>query len=94
VLKGLVLSFGGVRAVDGLDLTLRAGEVHGLIGPNGSGKTTTLNIISGYYSPEAGSLELGDGPLPSGGRRSARRGHRPHLPDAAPDRRSPRCCRT
>jgi branched-chain amino acid transport system permease protein len=66
VLKGLVLSFGGVRAVDGLDLTLRAGEVHGLIGPNGSGKTTTLNIISGYYSPEAGSLELGDGPLPSG----------------------------
>lgn len=65
-LKGLVLSFGGVRAVDGLDLTLRAGEVHGLIGPNGSGKTTTLNIISGYYKPEAGRLDLGDGPLPLG----------------------------
>ena len=65
-LKGLVLSFGGVRAVDGLDLRLRAGEVHGLIGPNGSGKTTTLNIISGYYTPEAGCLELGDGPLAPG----------------------------
>ncbi|MDB5413286.1 MAG: hypothetical protein JWR10_1621, partial [Rubritepida sp.] len=65
-LQGLVLSFGGVRAVDGLDLTMRAGEVHGLIGPNGSGKTTTLNVISGYYRPEAGSLTLDDGPLPPG----------------------------
>ena len=55
-LKGIVLSFGGVRAVDGVDLQLKTGEVHGLIGPNGSGKTTTLNVISGYYKPQSGSV--------------------------------------
>ncbi len=55
-LKGIVLSFGGVRAVDGVDLQLLTGEVHGLIGPNGSGKTTTLNVISGYYTPQQGSV--------------------------------------
>ncbi|MBL6457704.1 branched-chain amino acid ABC transporter ATP-binding protein/permease [Belnapia sp. T6] len=65
-LRGIVLAFGGVRAIDGLDLDLRQGEVHGLIGPNGSGKTTTLNVISGYYRPQAGSMTLGDAPLPPG----------------------------
>ena len=55
-LKNIVLSFGGVRAVDGVDLQVRSGEVHGLIGPNGSGKTTTLNVISGYYTPQQGSV--------------------------------------
>jgi branched-chain amino acid transport system permease protein len=59
VLKDVVLSFGGVRAIDGLDLQIRPGEVHGLIGPNGSGKTTTLNVISGFYRPENGSVVLG-----------------------------------
>jgi ABC-type branched-subunit amino acid transport system ATPase component len=48
-----------VRAIDGLDLTISPGQVHGLIGPNGSGKTTTLNVISGYYSPEAGGVAVG-----------------------------------
>ena len=52
-LEQVALSFGGVRAIDGLDLEIRPGEVHGLIGPNGSGKTTTLNVISGYYAPQA-----------------------------------------
>jgi ABC-type branched-subunit amino acid transport system ATPase component/ABC-type branched-subunit amino acid transport system permease subunit len=64
LLKGIVLSFGGVRAIDGLDLEVAPGQVHGLIGPNGSGKTTTLNVISGFYHPEAGSVTLGGGPLP------------------------------
>jgi branched-chain amino acid transport system permease protein len=50
-LSGVRLSFGGVRAIDGLDLVLHPGEVHGLIGPNGSGKTTTLNVISGFSRP-------------------------------------------
>ena len=53
-LHQVALSFGGVRAIDGLDLEIHPGEVHGLIGPNGSGKTTTLNVISGYYAPQAG----------------------------------------
>ena len=57
-LNGVVLAFGGVRAVDGLDFCLNRGEIHGLIGPNGSGKTTTLNIISGYYPPSAGNARL------------------------------------
>jgi branched-chain amino acid transport system permease protein len=64
-LAGIVLSFGGVRAIDGLDLVVRPGEVHGLIGPNGSGKTTTLNVISGYYRPQQGTLGLGDAVLPA-----------------------------
>ena len=59
-LKEIVLAFGGVRAVDQVDLQLRTGEVHGLIGPNGSGKTTTLNVISGYYAPQAGSVHHED----------------------------------
>jgi len=62
-LRHVTLSFGGVRALDGLDLEIRPGEVHGLIGPNGSGKTTALNVISGYYRPEAGAATLGGTPL-------------------------------
>ena len=58
------LHFGGVRAIDGLDIEIRSGEVHGLIGPNGSGKTTTLNVISGYYPPTAGGAELNGMPFP------------------------------
>jgi ABC-type branched-subunit amino acid transport system ATPase component/ABC-type branched-subunit amino acid transport system permease subunit len=57
-LKGVSLSFGGVRAIDDLDLEIRPGEVHGLIGPNGSGKTTTLNVISRYYAPQHGRVLL------------------------------------
>lgn len=65
-LSGIVLSFGGLRAIDGLDLTVRPGEVHGLIGPNGSGKTTTLNVISGYYRPQQGNAQFGAAPLVAG----------------------------
>ncbi|MGD9805229.1 MAG: ATP-binding cassette domain-containing protein [Hyphomicrobiaceae bacterium] len=57
-LKGIVLAFGGVRAVDGVDLDIRGGEIHGLIGPNGSGKTTTLNAISGFYVPQEGTVNV------------------------------------
>ncbi|ALM87196.1 hypothetical protein ASB57_23155 [Bordetella sp. N] len=65
-LRDIVLSFGGVRAIDGLTLAITPGQVHGLIGPNGSGKTTTLNVISGYYRPQAGTLRLAGAPLPAG----------------------------
>ena len=57
-LHQVALSFGGVKAIDGLDLEINPGQVHGLIGPNGSGKTTTLNVISGYYAPKQGEVRL------------------------------------
>ncbi|HLE67608.1 MAG TPA: ABC transporter ATP-binding protein [Burkholderiales bacterium] len=53
-LKGLSRSFGGVHAVDSLDLTVGDGEIVGLIGPNGSGKSTTVNLITGLFPPSAG----------------------------------------
>src|SRR3978361_716317 len=65
-LRGITLSFGNVRAIDGLDLDVAPGQIHGLIGPNGSGKTTTLNVISGYYAAKAGTMTLGDDTLPPG----------------------------
>ncbi len=55
-LRGLSKSFGGVLAVDNLDMTVSPGEVRGLIGPNGSGKTTTLNLVSGQYTPTRGEV--------------------------------------
>jgi len=55
-LKGLSRHFGGVRAVDGLDLTVRKGEIVGLIGPNGSGKSTTVNLITGLFPVDSGTV--------------------------------------
>lgn len=58
-LRGLVRHFGGIRAVDGVDLTLAAGEIRGLIGPNGAGKSTLVGLISGRIAAEAGVIRLG-----------------------------------
>jgi len=58
---GLVKTFGPTRALDGLDLSVRAGEVHGFLGPNGAGKTTTLRILLGLIRPDAGTARLLDG---------------------------------
>jgi branched-chain amino acid transport system ATP-binding protein len=55
-LKGLSRHFGGVRAIDGLDLTVRQGEIVGLIGPNGSGKSTTVNVVAGLFPPSSGEV--------------------------------------
>ncbi|MDH7787462.1 branched-chain amino acid transport system ATP-binding protein [Ochrobactrum sp. 19YEA23] len=52
-------SFGGVKAVNNVSLSIQAGQIHGLIGPNGSGKTTMLNLISGYYMIDEGAAVLG-----------------------------------
>ncbi|MBI3827313.1 MAG: ABC transporter ATP-binding protein [Candidatus Rokubacteria bacterium] len=54
--RGLSKRFGGVVAVDGLSLTVGQGEIRGLIGPNGSGKTTTVNLLSGLYRADAGEI--------------------------------------
>jgi branched-chain amino acid transport system ATP-binding protein len=56
---GLVKSFGGVCAVDSVDLVVAEAAVHSIIGPNGAGKTTLLNLLSGIYQPEAGEIHLG-----------------------------------
>lgn len=55
-LRQLSRNFGGVKALDQLDLSVRKGEILGLIGPNGSGKSTTVNVIAGLYKPSSGSL--------------------------------------
>lgn len=56
--EAVTKNLGGVQALAGLDLTLKAGTVHALIGPNGSGKTTFLNAVSGYLTNDGGSIEL------------------------------------
>src|SRR5712692_1766724 len=55
---GLVKSFGRTRALDGLDLSVRTGEVHGFLGPNGAGKTTTVRILLGLLRADGGSARL------------------------------------
>jgi len=55
-LEGMQKFFGGLRAVDGIDLEVARGTVHALIGPNGSGKTTTLNVVNGIYKPTGGRI--------------------------------------
>ena len=56
--SGLTMNFGGIRALDRLDLRVRQGEVVALIGPNGAGKTTFFNCLTGLYTPSAGDLLL------------------------------------
>ena len=55
---GLAKYFGGLKAVDGVDIQVKRGGVHALIGPNGSGKTTTLNVLSGLYKATSGRIVL------------------------------------
>lgn len=56
--QGLSRAFGGLRAVDGVDFALEAGEIHALIGPNGAGKTTFVSLLSGRIAPDAGRITL------------------------------------
>ena len=56
--RGLTKHFGSVRAVDGVDLMVRRGQVFGFLGPNGSGKTTTIGMLLGLIHPTAGVVEL------------------------------------
>ena len=56
--EGASKTFGGVHAVDGMDIKLAEGQICGLIGPNGSGKTTLLGLLSGTYRPDRGTIKL------------------------------------
>ncbi|MGH3273630.1 MAG: ABC transporter permease subunit [Streptosporangiaceae bacterium] len=72
-LSGLVLDYGGVRALDDVTLAVQDNSVHALVGPNGAGKTTLLNCISGLESPSRGQVKVGGGVLSHRGSGRARR---------------------
>jgi ABC-type branched-subunit amino acid transport system ATPase component/ABC-type branched-subunit amino acid transport system permease subunit len=72
--RGLAKHFGGVAAVDGVDVEVRAGTIHALIGPNGAGKTTFINLVTGRLVPDRGAVACADAALD--GARPARRARR------------------
>ena len=55
---GILMQFGGLKAINQVDLHIRRGTIHGLIGPNGSGKSTMMNVLTGIYVPTAGSISF------------------------------------
>lgn len=59
-LQDVHMAFGGVRALNGISLSIAPGTIHALIGPNGAGKTVLLNVLSGYYRPTQGHVQLAD----------------------------------
>src|SRR5919107_4816256 len=61
VVSGLHKSYGATHALDGLDLEVATGEVHGFLGPNGAGKSTTIRVLLGLLRPDAGRVRLLDG---------------------------------
>ena len=54
--SGVLMQFGGLKALNNVDLSIKRGTIHGLIGPNGSGKSTMMNVLTGIYVPTAGAL--------------------------------------
>jgi branched-chain amino acid transport system permease protein len=56
--KQILMQFGGLKALNEIDLNVAKGSIHGLIGPNGSGKSTMMNVLTGIYQPTAGSVEF------------------------------------
>ena len=72
--SGLTMDFGGIRALNALDLDVASGEIVALIGPNGAGKTTFFNCITGIYTPTEGNVWL----TPPGGKRVSLNGLKPN----------------
>lgn len=58
IASGVLMQFGGLKAINQVDLRVKRGTIHGLIGPNGSGKSTMMNVLTGIYVPTAGSIEF------------------------------------
>jgi branched-chain amino acid transport system permease protein len=63
VLRDIGIAFGGLRALDGIDLVVPKGGLYGIIGPNGAGKTTLFNVINGFLAPDRGSITFADRPI-------------------------------
>ena len=62
-LDGVTLAFGGLKALDGVSLSIKTGAIHGIIGPNGAGKTTLFNVINGFLPSAAGQIRFEDASL-------------------------------
>ena len=56
--RDIELAFGGLRALKNVSLEISKGQIFGLVGPNGSGKTSMVNVITGFYRPQSGSVNL------------------------------------
>ena len=63
VLRDIGISFGGLRALDGIDLAVPEGGLYGIIGPNGAGKTTLFNVINGFLAPDRGAIDFAGEPI-------------------------------
>ncbi|WP_210543862.1 ATP-binding cassette domain-containing protein [Rhodoferax sp. PAMC 29310] len=61
--SGILMQFGGLKALNDVDLVVKRGTIHGLIGPNGSGKSTMMNVLTGIYMPTAGTVMFADASL-------------------------------
>ncbi len=83
--RGLTKHFGGIAAVENVDLELQEGMITALAGPNGAGKTTLFNLITGNIPPDSGSVALAGRPVTGlAPHRIAQLGIRPQLPRPAP----------
>ena len=78
--RGLTKRFGGLVAVEDVDIDLNAGEILAIIGPNGAGKTTTFNLIAGALAPNAGRIASPAIASPGCRRTRSRPRHHAHLP--------------
>ena len=68
-IENLGISFGGLKAVQELNLEIKKGQLYGLVGPNGAGKTTVFNMITGVYKPTTGKFWLEERILPEKARK-------------------------
>ena len=88
-MRGIVKQFPGVRALDGVDLDVAAGEVHCLLGQNGAGKSTLIKVLAGAHRPDAGEITVAGAPVSFGSPQAADAGRdRHHLPGAGPGPRA------